>query len=583
MINQISKSLLLSICVFIFFGSTQTDAMETKPGNSTSSELPVCDRSFFGLSQYVSDDEYYGFLRRFLEGLLVQEELIQSVRERVVVELEIKEIVDQRNEYYKRYLQNLLKNPYLDPVNRGRVKSYLETCDSLQFFSKGTVPIIGTTPLSVATILMHRNYIKSFDFPKGKLHIITRLLKSPDEEVQFLGKHFSYNYQLGAKNDRHDVLSASSAKMLVRFKGFIKSLPDKVCSYFTAGNEQIKLECKITKLGESVVASRFTSDFIMMLDTWTRDQQQKICDSYNKEFFEDLIHKVSTHLDQRTQELLKQLQKQPIENKKPAGKRKSKRRKQKSRRAVVSKVTASSLIKHKYEQEKENIDDSFSSAYFEKEYQQHIDISNFVPCFRLDKKSPKKSIDGYHDGTFCESESSDEIAVIADPCNNMRLYLYACDKENEKQRLYFDYPVKYMDNVNLWFRNTEDALSLKRNDPFLAPKLEDEKECFNAIRIHRFSRHVDRFIDQRGIVQYEPSRRIKGQIDICITIPGHVEFDNDPNPRTCIFVYLFDRRTGLCYHRNIEFKESGDLIFEYLQDGKYKVNLPPEEWAYRKK
>lgn len=168
------------------------------------------------------------------------------------------------------------------------------------------------------------------------------------------------------------------------------------------------------------------------------------------------------------------------------------------------------------------------------------------------------------DEEFLENESSEHVKVIYDKQNKMKLFIYKIAKIDKVDIPSIILPPLYTKTIHEWFRSKN---STNTND----------------FRIHCFSKLTDRFITEHGVQQYVSSRRVIGQNDICITLPGHVTYDEDPVPRRCLFVYLFDRSNGRCYHRNIEFKKDEGFIIEYLVNGKYQVELPPLKWALRTK
>jgi len=562
------------LTLFMFSGFIQLCSMESElVGKKSELMQPVCDRSFFGLSDDSSDASVNEQKKSFLRYLILQDNLIGTLAEMVESEYKVRQIEAERKKYYKKYFADLLKNSLVNERSRKKIDEFLKDVEVAMCL--GNVPLIATNKHSIAALLRNRRLIFASSIPRKKLKVIFKLIKSEFDEIKFFGKYLYYNYLINRRNNCHDKLSDDFNQYLKKLKISLVDRNSTFAKYFQSSISIIVHSERVSTFGQSVKRKgiKLTQEFLRQVDIRVRNEQRAIVESYDSEFFKKLIKRLDNEIYKKEMEQLPQ---------------KIRLKKNKRKRGFC--FEPQELSKKTYDHGDEGSD--FDEWYILEsddfvDVEKHVDCqsNDFIPDFCLAKKSPKRGIDGYHDGEFLEKESTREVIIINDVCNKMKIYLYLSDRKYPVNRKEVDYPICYTNYVNQWFRNSEKSLikKIKFVSADLAEKLKDSQGKLNAKRIHRFSRHVDRFIDSHGIQQFAPSRKFPGVQDVCITIPGSVEFAEDKILRTCIFVYLIESETGTCYHRNIEFKDSNDIIIEYLKDGKYKVKLPPVEWALRRK
>jgi hypothetical protein len=176
----------------------------------------------------------------------------------------------------------------------------------------------------------------------------------------------------------------------------------------------------------------------------------------------------------------------------------------------------------------------------------------------------------YSDGNVLQADE-DARVVIDDPCNKMRLFLYQTD---ECERI--DYKPFYKKNVKKWFESARAALS---EQGYLNPSSEKYASTadkqFEKVRIHRFSRMVDRFIPNMGVRSSIPSRKPGHPDEIAITIPGYVEFLDTGTKKSCLFVYYVDSTNWKCFHRNMQFKDALKVCAEFCKKRFFDLEFPP--------
>lgn len=202
--------------------------------------------------------------------------------------------------------------------------------------------------------------------------------------------------------------------------------------------------------------------------------------------------------------------------------------------AEVSPVTSTST-KHKYKIVKP------VATYAASSNASHHEVPNLIDI-------------PYIDGQVRHTEEGSTVE-IDDPCNKMRIYLYQTDSTATERT---DFEPRYRSNVSIWFKFAKVALS-KLEYYAATPDKQDEK-----VRIHRFSKLVDRFIPTMGVSRSVPSRIAGHTNETEIAIPGYVEFCESGAKRSCLFVYIIDSSDGKCFHRNIEFRESHMKTFAEL-------------------
>jgi hypothetical protein len=185
-------------------------------------------------------------------------------------------------------------------------------------------------------------------------------------------------------------------------------------------------------------------------------------------------------------------------------------------------------------------------------------------------------ISPYQDGTV--KEVCPEYVSIEDTANRMYIYLFS----NESDLRYSPDTLRYTQHVNAWFNDARVALI---DQGYLDPGLRGHHcaltpECqLDVVRVHRFSKLVDAHIPTKGISYKKPSRKRAGVEDTYIAIPGMIRYMDrmkaKPAQEYCVFVYIIDGQTGVCFHRNILFRTNQEIIGEFMQKGFYEVEFPP--------
>jgi hypothetical protein len=175
------------------------------------------------------------------------------------------------------------------------------------------------------------------------------------------------------------------------------------------------------------------------------------------------------------------------------------------------------------------------------------------------------SLIAYIDGTRQESDAK---IVIEDPSNQMTITLFPTDAHDKR---FYD-KVIFKENIQRWFKDVQGALAIQRahvNDNQFDSEIAKNN---NKIRIHRFSKHVDRYIEKMGVVSQLKDGHRDGES--IVVIPGNVKYQEEQEPRTCYFVYFIDK-DNKCFHRNIEFKLHYTMLSEFLAKGFFEVEFPP--------
>lgn len=174
----------------------------------------------------------------------------------------------------------------------------------------------------------------------------------------------------------------------------------------------------------------------------------------------------------------------------------------------------------------------------------------------------------YDDGSIIEKN---ELVTINDPCNQMRIALYATDN-NTAQRYTKNF--SYTQNIIDWFKDPSksivERMQLDRsNKKFVDNTIQAKNK---ALRIHRFSKLVDKFLPTMGVVHQTPSR-ITHTNERCVVIPGHIELSDTKQEQPCYFVYIINQH-GECFHRNIEFTSRKEMALNFMQKGFFEVEFP---------
>lgn len=300
MINRSLRFFLSIILLFFFSDCVHINAMEEKPEKARAQAvpLPVCDRSFFGLDESVSKDQYLECVRIFLYALDVQHRLVRITDEMIRLEVRIKNVERERYEYYRVHFQHMLQKPALDPIDMIRIIQFLKYFSLVCNFTH-TVPIIGTTTRAIASILMLRDLIQATDVPRGKLRLISHLTHSDDDEIRFIGKYLHYKASIDNKNRKWDDLDKRACELVKTMRGYLGQLKNFSQEYISkvmyAGRELIELKDKIEHFSSCMHnIALLTKEALDRMDYQTRCNQRKIVDTYMQRAAE--IDQLRSHL-----------------------------------------------------------------------------------------------------------------------------------------------------------------------------------------------------------------------------------------------------------------------------------------------
>ena len=166
----------------------------------------------------------------------------------------------------------------------------------------------------------------------------------------------------------------------------------------------------------------------------------------------------------------------------------------------------------------------------------------------------------YSDGRLLSRKAGDTV-VIDDCCNKMHLHLFQTDRFTR-----IPYKPVYKPNVLIWFESAQKALHSR--------DIKSLSEQNNTLRIHRFSRLVDQFIPTMGVTKTVRSRIPGHAPEREIAIPGYVEFLESGKRKSCVFAYLVDSASNMCFHRNIQFKGAQKIFAELCRLGCLKIDHP---------
>jgi hypothetical protein len=182
----------------------------------------------------------------------------------------------------------------------------------------------------------------------------------------------------------------------------------------------------------------------------------------------------------------------------------------------------------------------------------------------------------YHDGVV--QQTCPEYVCIKDLANRMYIYLFS----NTSSSRYPHSQLRYTAHVNAWFNDACKALYdqgyLDYHGPRARHYAPTPEHQLNIVQVHRFSRLVDAYIPKNGISYSKPSRKRAGVEDTYIAIPGMMVYidrmHTRPQKEFCVFVYIIDGMTGVCFHRNVMFRTNQQIISEFMQRGFYDVEFP---------
>ena len=167
----------------------------------------------------------------------------------------------------------------------------------------------------------------------------------------------------------------------------------------------------------------------------------------------------------------------------------------------------------------------------------------------------------FPDGSFIDNQKSDPfITYVVDPKNQVVLGIYDAHKVG------IEIPVikGYSKTIGAW-----------RQDP--QKMVENLKSQYRATgeSVHNFALAVDSLIPTLGSLSVIPrSIFYNPATDWCITMAGFVKPNSGGDVKYCLFVYLVSKKTGICFHRNIEFRDGKQLYEGYRQKGYFEVEFP---------
>lgn len=180
--------------------------------------------------------------------------------------------------------------------------------------------------------------------------------------------------------------------------------------------------------------------------------------------------------------------------------------------------------------------------------------------------------------TINETES---LVTIHDVSNQLIIHLFA---NQAKNRLNHHIPIKYYPegSIKEWFEDSRQALIhqgyFNVGDKHYTSNING---LIHAIQIHRFSIFVDKYVHTMGFCYRTPSKKTAEQLDICVAIPGEVEYlnikgcDGQPLRKLCAMVYIIDANNGFCYHRNITHCKTQDSLAKLYTGNFWVDEFPP--------
>lgn len=270
------------------------------------------------------------------------------------------------------------------------------------------------------------------------------------------------------------------------------------------------------------------------------------------------------------------IEKKPVSPKKKApkkGKLKKKKTKVKSKAKVANANLNCSLVapiiaqaaKISLESDKANLslNQNIAQDDIEKGEEKELRGSLYEPAI-IDLSSIP-----YDDGVLIRDDSSDKVSII-DSCNRMQIVLLATDAADKR----FTSKVVFKENIQRWFKDLSTALDNQKPHPQDNQFMTLLEKNNHKIRIHRFSRLVDRYIKSRGVISQQKDSRGLDAEDKTIVIPGKVKFEEEQDSRSCYFVYCVDKNSR-CFHRNIEFKLPSVMATQFMSKGFFEVEFPP--------
>lgn len=168
-------------------------------------------------------------------------------------------------------------------------------------------------------------------------------------------------------------------------------------------------------------------------------------------------------------------------------------------------------------------------------------------------------------------EETEDCLKIQDPDNKLAIQIFKTDESNQIKML----PViNYTDWVVAWFNNADEALNAQGYTDPTNKKFTPIQDRAHVKAMHGFSRLVDDYIKQWGKQSTTPSRRKTNKMDILITLPGALVYQNG-TWETGLFTYIIDSENGEWYHRNFTTRAGKQLIEDYWQKGYFDVEFPP--------
>jgi len=590
-------------------------------------QSPTINRAFFGLTQQTKPLIYCQQLQEFLHALLLQDAWHLLTMQQTNVDKAIYNDRQTKHTALVDHLKSVLKMP-IDEETRQAVQENLRCMQT----SKGTSILksdgrsvasyqwsfFPTTPKAIATLLLNKNLLNS-NINSSHLPLIKGLMNSDNDEVKFIGKilNFSVTEQ---ENDRISGFITKQRLNLSqkKIRSILSQFKDKACAQhlalaFDLFNEQEKLinlfvarssqskngEIEIHENEEQQVTERleqFTQHYehnraaIITLYAAIKKELSTQCQkNRNRQLYQTLkVPGTMINLPETLQfkditedgELIFDEQlRTSVQTKKvtdnneswlPSSKAKPPKSSPKPARKKVAsphiqrqqKTKVQPIIEQENQLQRIATPPSDNEELIEKIDDMHLDELNWITPYN-------------NDGEIIE-ECATHV-TIHDPSNMLNVTLYSNDSTKRYQG-----SIKYKSNIREWFSDARKALIrqgyLDNNHKNFA---QTESERLYAIQMHRFSKLVDTFIRTKGCPYNTKSRKNPNQSDICIVIPGQVEFLNIITPHGtarknhCLFVYIIDSMTGYCYHRNMIPCSLIDLLNKWFASSLLIAEFPP--------
>ncbi len=192
-------------------------------------------------------------------------------------------------------------------------------------------------------------------------------------------------------------------------------------------------------------------------------------------------------------------------------------------------------------------------------------VSKVTESPQVETKSSGESIaekqDAFIQDYIVGQETNARYTTIYDQLNQMKAAAYSFANKGHKVTIG---KFSYARNVEQWYSNPDQALIDQGYTDPANPKNKYWRESpEKVIKIHRPSKKLQELIVEKGM-QTTVHDKDDGQAT-CIKMFGHAELDDTGQKTTCMYRWLINPNTKVCFHYNIEFPKN--IIEEILDHG----------------